>query len=121
MLPAKRKVSSLSEQWIRECKEFLSQIRGSMKIEDPDRLELVTAMHRALLAVNHSILGWFQYVNNPDIMSRFDRDELTEISETMNKFAESFIEHDIQVTERGMSKALSEEKQNEEARQPFYV
>ena len=110
----------MSEQWIRECKEFLSRIRGSMKIEDPDRLELVTAMHRALLAVNHSILGWFQYVNNPDIMSRFDRDELTEISETLNKFAESFIEHDIQVTERGM-RGLSEEKQKEETRQPFYV
>jgi hypothetical protein len=111
----------MGEQWIRECNDFLRQIRDSMKLENPDRLDLVKSMHRALYAVNHSILGWFQYVNNPDIMSRFDRDELRQMSETLNKFAESFLEHDIEVTEKGMGKGLSEPKEEEEDRQPFYV
>jgi hypothetical protein len=111
----------MGEQWIRECNDFLRQIRDSMKLENPDRLDLVKFMHRALYAVNHSILGWFQYVNNPDIMSRFDRDELRQMSETLNKFAESFLEHDIEVTEKGMGKGLSEPKEEEEDRQPFYV
>ncbi len=113
----------MGEQWIRECNSFLEQIRESMALDDPDRLDLVRSMQRALVAINHSILGWLQYVNNPDIMSRFDRDELKEISDALNKFAETFIEHDIEVTKKGMEKGLSELKQREEedGRQPFYV
>ncbi len=113
----------MGEQWIMECNAFLGQIRESMALDTPDRLDLVRSMHRALVAINHSILGWLQYVNNPDIMSRFDRDELEEISGAINKFAETFIEHDIEVTKKGMAKGLSElkQQQEEEERQPFYV
>ena len=113
----------MGEQWIRECNSFLEQIRESMALEDPDRLDLVRSMQRALVAINHSILGWLQYVNNPDIMSRFEREELEKINGALNKFAEAFIEHDIEVTKSGMAKGLSELKQREEedGRQPFYV
>ena len=110
----------MGEKWIQECNEFLEQISELKAIERPDRLELVKSMQRALLAINHSILGWVQYVNNPDIMSRFDREELYEISEDLNKFAKAFIEHDIEVTRKGIKKGLNELKQEEE-QQPFYV
>lgn len=110
----------MGEKWIQECNEFLEQIGESKAVERPDRLELVRSMQRALLAINHSILGWVQYVNNPDIMSRFDREELYEISEDLNKFAEAFIEHDIEVTRKGMKKGLSELKREGE-QQSFYV
>jgi hypothetical protein len=111
----------MSEPWIRECNEFLKQVRESMTLEDADRLALVRSINRALHAVNHSILGWFQYVNNPDIMSRFDREELNEISDALNKFAESFIEHDIEVTKKSMEKGLSEPEQEEQERASFYI
>jgi hypothetical protein len=91
-----------------------------MKVENIDRLQLVTVMYKALMAVNHSVLEWFQYVNNPDIMSMFDVEELTEITETMNKFAEAFVSHDIEVTEKGIVKGLSVDKGDDE-RPPFYV
>ena len=110
----------MSEQWIRECNELLQEIRASMKVENVDRLQLVTVMYKALMAVNHSVLGWFQYVNNPDIMSMFDVEELAEITETMNKFAEAFVSHDIEITEKGMVKGLSVDKGDDE-RPPFYV
>ena len=110
----------MGEQWIRECNELLQEIRASMKVENIDRLQLVTVMHKALMAVNHSVLGWFQYVNNPDIMSMFDMEELAEITETMNKFAEAFVSHDIEITEKGMVKGLSVDKGDDE-RPPFYV
>ena len=110
----------MDEQWIKECYELLQEIRESTKVENADRLQLVTTMHRALMAVNHSVLGWFQYVNNPDIMSMFNVDELTEITETLNNFAEAFVSHDIEVTEKGMGKGLNADKGDDE-RLPFYV
>ena len=115
-----RLVTKMSEKWIRECNKFLEQIRESKGLEGPDRLELVRSMHNALLAINHSIMGWVQYVNNPDIMSKFDQEELHEISEVLIKFAEAFLEHDIEVTKKGMEKGLSEQRQ-EEDQHLFYV
>jgi hypothetical protein len=111
----------MGEQWIRECNAFLEQIRESMALGSPDRLDLVRSMHRALFAINHSILGWLQYVNNPDVMSRFTRDELNEISDSLNKFAEAFIVHDVEVTKRGMEKGLGEFREEDREQQPFYV
>ena len=111
----------MGEQWIKECREYLAQVRESMSGETPNRLPLVKHMHRALFAINHSILGWRQYVNNPDIMSMFDRDELNEISDNLNKFAEAFIVHDIEVTQKGLQKGLGSGKREDEERQPFYV
>jgi len=111
----------MGEQWIRECNTFLEQIRESIAMGSPDRLDLVRSMHRALFAINHSILGWLQYVNNPDVMSRFTRDELNEISDALNKFAETFIVHDIEVTKKGMEKGLGEFREEDREQQPFYV
>jgi len=111
----------MGEQWIRECTEYLKQIRESLSTDTPDRLDLVRMMHSALIALNHSLLGWLQYVNNPDIMGKFDREELSEISDFLNKFAEEFIGYDIKVTKVGLAKGLSEIKQREESQQPFYV
>jgi hypothetical protein len=117
-----QQVKNMGEQWIDECNHYLQQVKAALALENPDRLDLVTAMQRAILAINHSILGWLQYINNPDIMSRFERTELHEISDSLNKFAESFIEHDIEVTRKGVERGLKEIKQEqEEERQPFYV
>jgi hypothetical protein len=114
-------MNGMGEQWIRECNTFLEQIRESIAMGSPDRLDLVRSMHRALFAINHSILGWLQYVNNPDVMSRFTRDELNEISDALNKFAETFIVHDIEVTKKGMEKGLGEFREEDREQQPFYV
>ncbi|MGD2142013.1 MAG: DUF2153 family protein [Candidatus Bathyarchaeota archaeon] len=92
--------------WIDECNELLKRIRKSAETDNPDRLELVRSMHTALHAINHSTLGWLQYVNNPDVMSMFDRSELQEIHATLNRIAEAYLLHDIEVTERGMEKGL---------------
>ena len=116
-----RLVRTVGEHWINECSEYLRQIRNSQIDENPDRLELVRLMNVALLGLNHSIWGWIQYVNNPDIMSKFTREELSEISSILNKFAEGFIDYDIKVTKAGMEKGLKEIKQRHQSQQPFYV
>lgn len=111
----------MGERWIQECTEHLKRIREALASETPDRLDLVRMMHEALLALNHSVWGWMQYVNNPDIMGKFTQEELNEISGYLNKFAEEFIEYDIKVTKVGMEKGLGEMKQRQQNRQPFYV
>jgi hypothetical protein len=111
----------LGEQWVKECSDYLNQIREAQTAEAPDRLELVRLMHLALLALNHSVWGWLQYVNNPDIIGKFNRDELNEIGNFLNKFAEEFLEYDIKVTKAGMEKGLSEIKQHQHLQQSFYV
>jgi len=111
----------MGERWIKECTEHLKQIKELLEVDEPDRLDLVKAMHTALLALNHSVWGWMQYVNNPDIMGKFNRDELDEISGFLNKYAEEFIEYDIKVTKAGMKKGLSEIRQRRRNEQLFYV
>jgi hypothetical protein len=118
--PIEKTVRWMGEQWIEECNEYLRRIRESTATAAPDRLEVVRSMHTALLAINHSTLGWLQYVNNPDIMSMFDLPELEEIQLTLNKFAEAYILNDIEVTKKGMRKGMNKNKQNE-TDQPFYV
>jgi hypothetical protein len=111
----------MGERWIQECNDHLKQIKEALAADEPDRLDLVRMMHSALLALNHSVWGWLQYVNNPDIMGKFDRDELQGISGFLNKFAEEFIEYDIKVTKSGMEKGLSEAKRRQRTQQSFYV
>jgi len=116
------RVDQMGERWIQECNEHLKQIKEALASAEPDRLDMVRMMHAALIALNHSVWGWLQYVNNPDIMGKFDRDELNDITGFLNKFAEDFIEYDIKVTKRGMEKGLSEAKRRERSQQhPFYV
>ena len=114
-------MSELGERWIDECNEFLRRMRGSMEVEDPDRLEMVRSMHVALAAINHSTLGWLQYVNDPDVMSLFDLEELTEIRRALNEIAEAYVENDIEVTRKGMRRGTITVKRDEAAAQPFYV
>ena len=116
-----REKNSMIDEWIKECNNFLTQLKKYTSSEEPDRLELVRSMHWALLAINHSTLGWLQYVNNPDIMSMFDREELNIITENLNKFAESYIGYDIEITKKGIQKGLKERKQKEQKTQSFYV
>ena len=110
----------MGEEWIKECNSLLGQLRESLKAENPDRLELVRSMHLALIAINHSTLGWLQYVNNPDVTSMFNLDEIKEIHGALKEIAETYILHDIEVTEKGIQKGLSLIKHDEDP-QPFYV
>jgi len=114
----------MGERWIKECAEHLEQISKALSVENSDRLDLVKSMHITLLALNHSVWGWLQYVNNPDIMGKFKRDELNEISDYLNKFAQDFIKYDIKVTKLGMKKGMDEirqNQQNQQNKQSFYV
>ncbi len=80
------------------------------KAKDKDRLELVRSTWFMLGALQRSLVGWLQWVKNPEIMVKFTQRELEEINSNISKFVRSFIEYDLKVTEQGAKKGLKAKK-----------
>jgi len=104
----------LSEAWIQTCQRLLEQIRKFSEKKDKDRLDIVQSMRFALYALHRSLLGWMNWVNNPDIMANFDLQELEEMNKKITSFVEDFIKYDVEVTQLGARKSLSAEKARRE-------
>jgi len=114
----------LSESWVQSSERILDQIRKLEKAGEKDRLEHVRSMGFMLRALHRSLLGWVQWVGNPDIMTKFTIEELEKMDKKLSKFASSFIEYDLEVTEKGEEKGLKARRRNErktERGEIFYV
>ncbi|MCD6089299.1 DUF2153 family protein [Candidatus Bathyarchaeota archaeon] len=96
----------MSSEWIRSCERILEKIEMLERAKDKDRLEHVRAIRFMLSALQRSIWGWMQWVNNPDIMTRFTNEELSEINKKMTEFTKSFIKYDMEITKKGEEKGL---------------
>jgi hypothetical protein len=114
----------LSERWVDVSKKILDQIGRLEKTKDRDRLELVRSLHFLLNALQRSLLGWMQWVTNPDIMTRFAQDDLEKMNKRIAEFTRSFIEYDLEATKSGAQKGLKAKKKvkkKEERDEVFYV
>jgi len=96
----------LTSDWIRSCQRILEKLKDLEKSDNKDRLEYVRSIRFMLEALQRSIIGWMQWINNPDIMTRFTREELSEINKRMAEFTQSFIKYDIEITKKGEEKGL---------------
>jgi len=96
----------LSSEWIQSCQRILDRIKDLEKTDDKDRLEYVRSIRFMLSALQRSILGWMQWINNPDIMTRFTREELSEMNKRIAEFTRAFIEYDLEITKKGTEKGL---------------
>jgi hypothetical protein len=105
----------LSEGWVTTCEKILGQIKKFSEKEERDRLDLVQSMRFSLYALHRSILGWLNWVNNPDIMASFKREELDEMNKTLINYVEEFIKYDVQITEKGAGKTAAARKARQEA------
>ncbi len=115
----------LSEVWIKTSEKILDHIKRLEEAKERDRLELVRSLRFVLSALQRSLLGWIQWVNNPDIMTRFTKEELEEMNKELSNFTRSFIEYDLEATKLGAKKGLRPKKKvrkkKEERPEPFYV
>ncbi len=114
----------MSERWADVSKKILEQIGRLEKAKDRDRLELVRSLHFLLNALQRSLLGWMQWVNNPDIMTRFAQEDLEKMNKRIADFTRSFIEYDMEATKSGAQKGLKVKKKvkkKEERDEVFYV
>ena len=115
----------LSERWIQVSEKILDQIKRLEEAKERDRLELVRSLRFMLSTLQRSLLGWIQWVNNPDIMTRFTQEDLEKMSKKLSEFTRSFIEYDLEATKLGAQKGLKAikkvKKKKEERAQVFYV
>ncbi len=115
----------MSEGWITISERILDQLKSLENTEGKDRLELVKSLHFVLNVLQRSLIGWTQWVNNPDIMTIFSKEDLENMTETLSKFTISFIKYDMKMTSLGVKKGLKTTKKvmkkREERAERFYV
>jgi hypothetical protein len=99
--------------WIERTQKTLDQLKKIKEKRDIDRLEIVTAMRFSFGALSQSLGGWMQWVNSPEIMSQFSRDELLEMSDKLNEMVVEFVEYDRNITDYGMKKGLGKQRDEE--------
>ena len=118
----------MSEKWIQSSERLLDQIKRLEEAEERDRLELVRSLRFVLRVLQRSLLGWMQWVNNPDIMTRFKQEDLEEMNKKLSELVRFFIEYDLEVTKLGADKGLKarkkikqKKKEREEGAEAFYI
>ena len=118
----------MSERWIQSLERLLERIKSLEEVEGKDRLELVRSARFMLGTLQRSLLGWMQWVNTPDIMTRFTQEDLEKMNKNLSKLVRSFIEYDLEATKLEAEKGLAarerpnrERKGREERTEDFYV
>jgi len=114
----------LSSGWIQSCQKILEKIKDFEKTEGKDRLEYVRSIRFMLAALQRSLLGWMQWVNNPDVMTRFTEEELSEMNKRITEFTKAFIEYDLEITKKGEEKGLEVSRRSQRrsgGREAIYI
>ena len=116
----------MSESWIQISDRILEQLKHLEDTKDKDRLELVRSLNFVLNVLQRSLIGWMQWVNNPDIMSIFSQNDLMKMTQNLSEFTSSFVKYDIEMTSLGVKKGLKSpkkvaKKKREERTEHFYV
>jgi len=106
----KKGVNTLGETGVQTCERLLERLRRLSEKKDKDRLDIVQSMRFALYALQRSLLGWVNWVNNPDIMASFSLQELEEMNKKITSFVEDFLKYDVEITQIGARKSLEAEK-----------
>ncbi len=116
----------MSERWIQVSERIIEQLNRLEDVEDKDRLELVRSLRFVLGVLQRSLLGWTQWVNNPDVMTIFSQKDLEKMTKKLAEFTRSFVKYDLEMTSLGVKKGLKaskkvEKKKRAERTERFYV
>jgi hypothetical protein len=116
----------LSERWIQVSERILEKLKNLEKIKDKDRLEQVRSLNIILNILQRSMIGWMQWVNNPDIMSIFSKEDLENMTKTLSDFTCSFVKYDLEMTRLGVKKGLKAPKKvkkikSDDRAERFYI
>lgn len=116
----------MSERWIQVSERIIEQLNHLEDVKDKDRLELVRSLRFVLGVLQRSLIGWTQWVNNPDIMTIFSQKDLENMTKKLAEFTSSFMKYDLEMTSLGVKKGLKApkkvvKKNREERTERFYV
>jgi hypothetical protein len=109
----------MNQGWIERTQKTVDRLQKIKKKREMDRLEIITALRFCFGALSQSLGGWMQWVNSPEIMSQFSREELLEMNDKLIDMVIEFVEYDRDITDYGMQKGLG--KQREEDPQRFVI
>jgi len=113
----------MSGRWVQDCKKILDQIK-TLETEGKDRLEMVGTIRFILYALQRSLSGWIEWINNPNIMVKFSREDLQEISKNLAELTQPFIEYDCKITSSTQEEITIRDHEQREEPKPrdiFYV
>ncbi len=111
----------MHQNWIQRSENTLKQLQGLFENPDQDRLELVRVMRFSFGAFGQSLAGWMQWVNSPEIMSSFNKEELEEMAKKITGMVEQFVTYDIETTSTGTRKGLAKQRENEQQGTRFVI
>lgn len=111
----------MSKRWIQRSEKMLDRIRELREIEAKDRLDLVRSIHLVLHALHGSLAGWMQWVNNPNMMTKFTKDELEDMNRELSELTHSFIEYDLKITQRKAETTGKAKRKRPDELRAFYV
>ncbi len=114
-------VNKMHQSWVQRSENILKQLQGLMENPDQDRLELVRVMRFSFGALGQSLAGWMQWVNSPEIMSSFNKEELEEMAKKVTSMVEQFVKYDIEMTSTGTRKGLAKQRENEQQGTRFVI
>ncbi len=111
----------MGEKWIQGCERILDEIKTMESLENRDRLDLVRSIRFALEALNYSLAGWMQWINNPEVCSEFNQVELEDIDKNLTTLVKSFLEYDIRISNEGFQKNVEKKTEESTNRRSLYV
>lgn len=114
-------VNQMHQNWVQRSENTLKQLKGLMENTDQDRLELVRVMRFSFGALGQSLAGWMQWVNSPEIMSSFTKEELEEMTKKITDMVEQFVTYEIEITSTGTRKGLAKQRENEQQGLRFVI
>lgn len=116
----------MNEGWMQVSERIIEQLKQLEDTKGKDRLELVRSLRFVLGVLQRSLVGWTQWVGNPDIMTIFSEEEMEKMTKKLAEFTCSFIEYDMKMTRLGADKGLTAPKKppkkpKEDRTERFYV
>lgn len=94
----------MAEQWTDQSIKILNKLTTLSQEENRDRLAIINALMLALTAMDRSVQGWRNWIQNLDFMTRFSEAELKEIEQELLKSVRNIIEYDIDITQQHQDK-----------------
>lgn len=115
----------MSERWVEESEQLLRRMKELSSKEKRDRLEIVSSILFSLDILERSLYGWRLWVRNLSMMTQFTVDELMEIENTLEKQIQTFVEYDIEASQKWRDKLpqirMIPKKPGEEENRGMYV
>ena len=117
--------ATMSENWIQVSERIIEQLKDLDETKDKDRLDFVRSLRYLVSVLQRSLFGWTQWVNNPDIISIFTKEDLEQMTKKLTDFTRSFVKYDLEMTNLGINKGLKApkvvKKKKEDRNDRFYV